>query len=430
MAISGALELQLDYSEFEPFENEARYVSNKEKLDKIFNLWLERVDTSHDYSELELELNETINDPEYINRQLAINTGQVLLEGFVVMSANSNIERIEDTNEIMKIGRKSIEKSIFVQLQEGPDIILQKVRDNLDKSFIEYSNDAELDLSVDSVNEEAIFDKIFSHPLLSRNQEVELSKKIEKGDLDAKQLLIESNLRLVASIAFKTFSPYFTKADIFQVGVEGLIRAAEKFDHRKGFRFSTYASIWIKQSIQRGIANHGNINRIPVHRIQQYKKLQSLQRENENETGKVVNLEEFAEYIRLDRREVRKLIQFQSLISLDTPFGENDASLIDFIPENRDEISELIDNSGFAKELLSTLTDEEKTIVTLKLGLYDDQERSYRSIRQITGINEKKLMEIFNGAMEKLKNSPLAISINNQTVRREVKESDDYVFTL
>ncbi len=198
------------------------------------------------------------------------------------------------------------------------------VRDDCGRPHVEqttYVNDALADRTTDAMS--LFLQEVRRHPLLTKDEEVELAKRIERGDLRAKEQLVNSNLRLVISNARKYQGNDLPLLDLIQEGILGLIRAAEKFDYRKGFKFSTYATFWIRESIQRAIANRARTIRIPVHIGQRERKIGRVQRELAATLGREPTDEEVAKAADMDLQEVRETREAARVVtSLDRPVGE------------------------------------------------------------------------------------------------------------
>ncbi|MEN3282781.1 MAG: polymerase primary sigma factor [Solirubrobacteraceae bacterium] len=223
-------------------------------------------------------------------------------------------------------------------------------------------------------------DEAGRHPLLTPAEEIELAKRIERGDLAAKDRLITSNLRLVVSIARKYQGVSdLCLIDTIQEGMLGLIRAAEKFDWRKGFRFSTYATLWIRQAIGRALDQHGRTIRLPVQLAQLERRVARAERELAAELGREASLEEIAAAAEVTPRQVREIREYaRKVTSLERPVGDDDgAQLGDLLPAGGplpEEEVELTLREQAVREVVSRLPDRERTVIKLRYGLDGDPE--------------------------------------------------------
>ena len=246
-------------------------------------------------------------------------------------------------------------------------------------------------------------------PLLTYEEEVELAKRIEAGDQRAKDQLAEANLRLVVSIAKRYVGRGMQFLDLIQEGNMGLIKAVDKFEHKKGFKFSTYATWWIRQAITRAIADQARTIRIPVHMVETIKKLVRAQRQLVQELGRDPLPEEVAELMNMDVEKVREVQKIaQEPVSLETPIGEEeDSHLGDFIPD--EEIlspSDAATNTMLREQLISvldTLTDRERKVLALRFGLDDGRTRTLEEVGQAFDVTRERIRQIEAKALRKLK---------------------------
>ena len=248
------------------------------------------------------------------------------------------------------------------------------------------------------------------YPLLTAAEEVELAQRIERGDLEAKDRMINSNLRLVISQARRFQGQGLPMGDLVQEGMLGLIRAVEKFDWRKGFKFSTYAVLWIKQSIQRGLSNSGTTIRIPVHIGQRERKVKKNERELAVKLGRQPTDAEIAEATALPEDQVREALQLtKNLASLDQSVSEDgDTALGDLLPSERPQPEEeVVDALGNARvrELVGELPDEERNLVTLRFGLAGDEPASLREAGTQLGLSTQVTRRLEEQALRRLAQS-------------------------
>lgn len=302
----------------------------------------------------------------------------------------SKLEKIDATADEMEDVFKTIEAVVQVGETE----------DNFDKIMAEGSLDDSVKMYLKDIGRV---------PLLSAEREVELAKRMEEGDEEAKRILSEANLRLVVSIAKRYVGRGMQFLDLIQEGNLGLIKAVEKFDYRKGYKFSTYATWWIRQAITRAIADQARTIRIPVHMVETINKLVRVQRQLLQELGREPSPEEIAETMDIPVERVREIQKIsQEPVSLETPIGEEeDSHLGDFIQDDNVPVPAEAAASTLLKEqlveVLGTLTDREQKVLRLRFGMDDGRARTLEEVGKEFNVTRERIRQIEAKALRKLR---------------------------
>jgi RNA polymerase primary sigma factor len=283
-----------------------------------------------------------------------------------------------------------------------------RVTDDCGRNGVEPTHYSNTDLAGITTDALQIFlNEIRRYPLLTAAEEVELSKRVERGDMQAKERMINSNLRLVVSLAKKYQGHDLPLLDLIQEGILGLIRAVEKFDWRKGYKFSTYATFWIRQAIQRGVANKARTIRIPVHIGQRERKIARAERELATKLGRPPTDDELATATELPVDQIEEVREAaRTITSLDRPVGEEgESSLADLLPSDAPEPEDEVNVSLRKQTLrraLEKLPDRERDVVKLRYGINGDDPTPLRETGRRLGISPERVRQIESRALEHL----------------------------
>ncbi len=381
---------------------------------------LDEFDTTEDFSEEldEVDLKETVSEvtPEEFTKRLA-----TLLEAAKKKKNVLENSEILDYFKDMNLGPEQFESVLDYLDKNGVDVIQIQDIDTDDVSdddiILTEEDEVEMeniDLSVpDGVSTEdpvrMYLKEIGKVPLLSAEEEVELAKRMEAGDTEAKKQLAEANLRLVVSIAKRYVGRGMLFLDLIQEGNLGLLKAVEKFDYRKGYKFSTYATWWIRQAITRAIADQARTIRIPVHMVETINKLVRVSRQLLQELGREPTPEEIAQEMDMPVERVREILKIsQEPVSLETPIGEEeDSHLGDFIQDDNVPVPADAAVNTLLKEqlneVLGTLTEREQKVLTLRFGLEDGRARTLEEVGKEFNVTRERIRQIEAKALRKLR---------------------------
>lgn len=328
------------------------------------------------------------------------------------------LEKVDlDKKDVEDIYDELISKGIELIEEENPDDFdLDDINDDDDLEEEVKKGKKEVNLEDSLPKGIAVDDPVRMYlkeigkvPLLTGEEEIELAKRMEEGDEWAKQKLCEANLRLVVSIAKRYVGRGMLFLDLIQEGNLGLIKAVDKFDWRKGYKFSTYATWWIRQAITRSIADQARTIRIPVHMVETINKLMRIQRQLLQEYGREATPEEIAAEMEISVEKVREILKIaQEPVSLETPIGEEeDSHLGDFIPD--DDVPAPAEAAAFSMlkeqlvEVLDTLTEREQKVLKLRFGLDDGRARTLEEVGKQFDVTRERIRQIEAKALRKLR---------------------------
>ncbi len=365
-------------------------------------------------SESKVETKETANDTKKEEFQKKLN------ELLALAKDRKNVLEYQEINDFfkdMQLGPDQFET--ILDFLEKNNIDVLRLQDSDDDIILDDDDDMDvemekIDLSVpDGVSTEdpvrMYLKEIGKVPLLTAEEEIELAKRMELGDQEAKKRLAEANLRLVVSIAKRYVGRGMLFLDLIQEGNLGLIKAVEKFDYRKGYKFSTYATWWIRQAITRAIADQARTIRIPVHMVETINKLIRVSRQLLQELGREPTPEEIAKEMDMPVERVREILKIsQEPVSLETPIGEEeDSHLGDFIQD--DNVPVPADAATFTllkeqlEEVLGTLTEREQKVLILRFGLEDGRARTLEEVGKEFNVTRERIRQIEAKALRKLR---------------------------
>jgi RNA polymerase primary sigma factor len=306
---------------------------------------------------------------------------------------------------------------LYEQLFKEDIDVFESVLSGQDAEIIEATSDLEKELdSLSKMEETEVNDPVRMYlkeigriPLLKREQEISLAQKVERGDQHAKDMLTKSNLRLVVSIAKKYMGRGMSFLDLIQEGNKGLIRAVEKYDWTKGFKFSTYATWWIRQAITRAIADQARTIRIPVHMVETINKLIRTQRKLMQDLGREPTDEEVASELETTPEKVREILKIaQKTTSLETPIGDDEDSMLgDFIPDERqatpyESTSKQLMHENL-EEALGSLTERESKVLRMRFGLDGSKPLTLEEVGKVFGVTRERIRQIESKALRKLR---------------------------
>jgi RNA polymerase primary sigma factor len=339
--------------------------------------------------------------------------------GFVSFDeVTATLEEVEVTKEqVHELHGYLVDNGIDVVGSDGkPTALVAEPKVDDPESVKPDSRKPEIDLTVEpSLDSLRLYLRSIGRvELLTANEEVGLAKRIERGDMSAKQHMIEANLRLVVSIAKGYLGRGLTFLDLIQEGSLGLIRAVEKFDYRRGYKFSTYATWWIRQAVTRAIADKARTIRIPVHMVEKLNKVVHVERQLVQQLGREPTPEEIARELDCTAREVKDIQRMAQMpVSLEKPIGEEDDSeLGDFVEDESAESPFELALETMRKEnvrkALDALPDREREVIEMRFGLKGSEARTLEEVGRAFGVTRERIRQIENNTLKKLEMLPEA----------------------
>jgi RNA polymerase primary sigma factor len=314
-----------------------------------------------------------------------------------------NLSELDELVQALELGDADIDALEAHLEAQGIDIT-----DDCGRAGVEPTSFRNGELAAATTDALQLFlNEIRRYPLLTAAEEVELAKRIEQGDLEAKERMINSNLRLVVSIAKKYQGQELSLLDLIQEGIFGLIRAAEKFDWRKGYKFSTYATFWIRQAIQRGLANKARTIRIPVHIGQRERKIARAERELQAKLGREPSDEEIAEAAELPLAQVQEVRDAaRTVTSLDRPVGEEgETALGDLLEGSTPPVEEEVELSlseQLLRRTIEELPEPERNVIRLRYGINGDDPQPLRETGRRLGLSAERVRQLESKALKRL----------------------------